>query len=107
MESGKIPNSALTASTQLGAAFGPENARLHFKGAAGRLGAWIPLHQDHNQWLMVDFGKETQVGGISTQGYYNAEHWVKSFSLRYSSDGSSFQQYQPESHTKVNLWSLL
>ena len=106
MESGQIPNSAITASSQLTPAYGPENARLHFKGAPGRVGAWIPLSNDHGQWLQVDFGRETQVTGIATQGYYHAAHWVTSYSLQYSNDGSYFNQYQPKTHTKVHF-SLL
>ena len=106
MESGSIPNSALTASSKLSAAYGPENARLHYKGGPGRVGAWIPLHQNNDQWLQVDLGTEKQVTGISIQGYYNADHWVKSFSLRYSTDGSYFHHYQPESHTQVELLPL-
>ena len=107
MENGYIPNSALTASSQLGAVWGPENARLHYKGGPGRLGAWIPAHQNHGQWLQVDLGTGKQVTGISIQGYYNADHWVKSFSLRYSNDGSYFHQYQPDSHTRVELLPLM
>ena len=106
MENLDIPNSAMTASSQLSTAFIPANARLNYKGATGRLGAWIPAVQDHNQWLQVDFGSETQISGISTQGYYNADHWVKSFTLSYSSSGSNFQQYQPEGYTKVQFLSL-
>ena len=82
---------------------GPENARLHFKGAQGRVGAWIPQKQEHNQWLQVDFGNETRITGISTQGQYNSNYWVKSYTLRYSNDGSYFEHYQPELHTKVNI----
>ena len=106
MESSYIPNSALTASSKLGAAYGPENARLHYKGGPGRLGAWIPLAQNNDQWLQIDLGTEKQVTGISIQGYYNADHWVTSFSLRYSNDGSYFHHYQQASHTKVQFVSL-
>ncbi|CAH3183147.1 unnamed protein product, partial [Porites lobata] len=101
MESGQVPNSAITASTKLSSAFGPENARLHYQGEAGRVGAWIPLHQDHRQWLQVDFGSVTQITGISTQGYYNADHWVKSYTLQYSDNGYSFKPYQQSGHTKT------
>lgn len=52
-------------------------------------------------WLQVDFGAETQVTGISTQGFYDSDFWVKSYSLRYSNNGSYFEQYQPESRNKV------
>ena len=101
MESGHIPNSAITASSKLSIVYGPENARLHYQGEAGRVGAWIPLYQDHNQWLQVDFGSVTQITGISTQGYYNADHWVKSYTLQYSDNGYSFKPYQQSGHTKV------
>ncbi|XP_078346362.1 uncharacterized protein LOC144631716 isoform X2 [Oculina patagonica] len=101
MESGIIPNSAITASSQLSPAYTAANARLNFKGVPGRVGAWIPLTQDHSQWLQINFGKQTEITGIATQGYYNALHYVKSYTLQYSHDGSSFQQYQPESHTKI------
>ena len=101
MESGHIPNSAITASSKLSIVYGPENARLHYQGEAGRVGAWIPLHQDHRQWLQVDFGSVTQITGISTQGYYNADHWVKSYTLQYSDNGYSFKPYQQSGHTKV------
>ncbi|XP_078346432.1 neuropilin-2-like [Oculina patagonica] len=101
MESGLIPNSAITASSKYSAAYGPENARLNFEGAAGRYGGWVSGKNDHSQWLQVNFGRETQVTGIATQGYHNKMYFVKSYTLQYSHDGSSFQQYQPESHTKI------
>ncbi|XP_073259279.1 lactadherin-like [Porites lutea] len=101
MESGHIPNSAITASSKLSIVYGPENARLHYQGEAGRVGAWIPLYQDHQQWLQVNFGSVTQITGISTQGYYNADHWVKSYTLQYSDNGYSFKPYQQNGHTKT------
>ncbi len=103
MESGLIPNSAITASSKWNEKYGPKNARLNFKGASGRYGGWFSAENDHSQWLQVNFGRETQITGIATQGYYNSLRYVKSYTLQYSHDGSSFQQYQPESHTKVNV----
>ena len=103
MESALIPNSAITASSQLTLATGPENARLNYEGAAGRYGGWRPARNDHSQWLQVNFGREKQVTGIATQGYYDALQYVTSFTLRYSNDGNYFQQHQPDSHTKVNV----
>ncbi|KAL9955702.1 hypothetical protein ACROYT_G037062 [Oculina patagonica] len=101
MESGLIPNSAITASSELTPAYTAANARLNFKGEPGRVGGWIPRRQDRSQWLQVNFGKETEIMGIATQGYYNTLNYVESYTLQYSHDGSSFQQYQPESHTKI------
>ena len=101
MQNGKLPNSALSASTQYNANAGPENARLHFYAESKRYGAWIAQKQDHSQWLQADFGVETDVTRIATQGRQDANEWVKKFTLRYSTDGSYFKQYQPSGYTKV------
>ena len=101
MQNGKLPNSAISASSELNSAFGPENARLHFQPESGRYGGWIPKAQDHNQWLQVDFGVETQVTRVETQGRQDADQWVKEYTLRYSNDGSYFHHYQPSGFTKV------
>ena len=105
MQNGKLPDSALRASSEYSSAYGPENARLHFQPQSGptRYGAWVAKVQDHNQWLQVDFGVETQVTRIATQGRQDANQWVKEYTLRYSTDGSYFQQYQPTGFTKVSL----
>lgn len=95
MENGQISKESITASSQLNPIAGPENARLNSKAA------WKPQRNDHHQWLQVNFGAETRVTGISTQGDYGVNFWVKSYTLRYSNDGSKFQQYQPELYTKV------
>ena len=103
MQNGKLPNSALSASSQLNSYYGPENARLHFHPQSGRNGAWIPKKQDHHEWFQVDFGIETHVTRIETQGRQDASQWVKAYTLRYSLDGSYFNHYQPSGHTKVTL----
>ena len=100
MENGSIPNSAITASSQLGSTWTASHSRLNYKGTYG---AWIPEVNDRSQWLQVNFGRETQVTGIGTQGYYHAVHYVESYTLQYSNDGSSFQKYQQQSHTKVKV----
>ena len=97
MENGRILNGSITASSQENENVGPENARLNFKGA------WSPLNVEQNQWLQVDFGAETRVTAISTQGRHNFDFWVESYTLRYSDDGSNFEHYQVELYTKVNI----
>ena len=103
MENGQILNESITASSQENENAGPENARLNFTGA------WSPYNIFKNQWLQVDFGAETRVTGISTQGHHDFDTWVESYTLRYSDDGLNFEQYQPELYTKVTIekqWGL-
>ena len=103
MQNGKLPDSVITASSQLNAYYGPANARLHFQGASGRYPSWIPAKNNFQQWLQVDFGVETQVTRIETQGNHDHNYWVKTYTLRYSLDGLYFYQYQPHSGvTKVS-----
>ncbi|XP_022809965.1 coadhesin-like, partial [Stylophora pistillata] len=99
MQNGKIPNSALTASSKWNANYGPENARLHFHPVSGRQGAWVARVQNVNQWLQVDFGVETQVTRIATQGRQNKNQYVTKYTLRYSLDKSQWNMYQPNGFT--------
>jgi len=92
MESGKIPNASVTASSQKSPLEPPEYARLHFNK-----GAWTMEPIGNNPWLQVAFGTDTQVTGISTQGHPLFQYWVKSYSLRYSNDGLYFE------HIKVTI----
>ena len=100
MESGRISSASLTASSHSGPDSFPANARLHFKQ-----GAWSPRIADHNQWLQVDFGINTQVIGISTQGHIPS--YVKSYSLNYSNDGLFFAVYEPVQGNKVKLFQII
>ena len=105
MQNGKLPNSALSASSQLNAYAGPENARLHFCKESGRYGAWVAQKNDHSQYYQVDFGVETQVTGIETQGRQDNLQYIKTYTLRYSTDGSYFKHYQPFGYTKVTFYN--
>ena len=107
MQNGKLPNSVLSASSQLNAYAGPENARLHFCAEIGRYGAWVAQKNDHSQYYQVDFGVETQVTRIETQGRQDSLQYVKEYTLRYSTDGSYFKQYQPSGFTKVRCFLKL
>ena len=106
MQSKLIPDSDITASSTLASTtllYAPGNARLHYKGTVRRFGGWIPASSDHRQWLQINFGTDTQVTGIATQSFYDAPYYVKSYTLRYIDDRGYLLQYQPETHTKVNI----
>ena len=108
MQDKLIPDSAITASSSLApsSSYGPENARLHLKGGFLPEGGWVPLVSDRSQWLQINFGGDTQVTGIATQGYYNGPFHVKSYTLQYVDDRGYLQQYRSEWHTKVNILKI-
>ena len=111
MQDKTIPDSAITASsTRAGpetSLYAPGNARLHYTGGVRRHGGWMPAESDHGQWLQINFGRDTQVTGIATQGCYNGPYYVEKYTLQYVDDRGYLQQYQPESHSKVNIMRII
>ena len=94
MESRKITDGQITASTELNASHGATNGRLNFTAAGGKTGAWSALRNDVHQWLQVDLGAKTEVTGIQIQGRQDLNQWVRSFTISYSSDGTTYKPYQ-------------
>ena len=94
MESRKITDGQITASTEYNAAYGATNGRLNFKAEGGKTGAWSALRNDVHQWLQVDLGAKTEVTGIQIQGRQDLDQWVTSFTISYSSYSTTYRPYQ-------------
>ena len=94
MESGKIANGQITASTNYNARQGASNGRLNFKAGGGKTGAWSARTNDVHQWLQVDLRAKTEVTAIKIQGRQDYDQWVKTFTITYSNDGTNFKPYQ-------------
>ena len=105
MQDGTISDGQISASSERSLYFGPENARLNFGGTSMRVGAWVARKRDRNQWLQVDFGNETIVTGIDTQGRKfcgECHDFVKNYTVSYSQDSATFHQYKENgNYTKV------
>ncbi|XP_071501079.1 uncharacterized protein [Diadema antillarum] len=62
-----------------------DRARLDQKAGNGRRGAWCAARGDSSPWIQVNFGKQTLVSGIITQGRADRyRQWVKTFKVQYS-----------------------
>ena len=107
MKSGKIPDSAITATTIYSQFHGPERARLDTVKSGSYAGAWVPKTQDMGQWIEVDLGKYTKITRIATQGRQDAAQWVKSYSITYSVDGGPFLPYNDNQVNKNECYSKL
>ncbi|XP_028416207.1 lactadherin-like [Dendronephthya gigantea] len=100
MQSGKIPNSAITASSTFGSSYYPYFARLNKNGSSC---SWAPTHAGKvGSWLQVDLGQNTAVTGFSTRGTcYNNEEWAISYSISYRDSGSAWTLYEESGTAKV------
>lgn len=101
METRKIPDSDITASSVYNSYHAPHNARLHKHVAPNSAGGWAAQINDKNQWLQVKFGQRVEIRGVATQGRHNFYQWMTSYSLRYSSDGMVFHHYQTNTKQTV------
>jgi len=101
IEDGRIPNSALTASTVYDANHAAMLARLNLAAPSGKAGSWCAKKNDVNQWLQIDLGTPTTVTKVATQGRQEHNQWITSYSLSYSLAGSFWVQYTVRGKKKV------
>ena len=102
MESGHIPDSAISASTYYDAKYIPQFSRLNKIPASGKGGSWCTRTNNGNEWLQVYFGRETTITKVATQWRYDGDERVTSYSLSYSADGSHWAWYRlVDGHIKV------
>jgi hypothetical protein len=104
MQSGKIPDSRIKASSEWDRNWGPRYARLH------RNKCWVAHAQksDTNQWLQIDFKYKATVTEILTQGRGGKNNFVRSYTIAYSDDGINFTTYKgDEGNDKVTIILLL
>lgn len=101
MESGKILDFSIIASSILSSSYLPYYGRL--RREIGRC-SWCPENsQDPGKsWLQVDFGAKTNVTGVATQGSCNELQWVKSYVILYSDDALNWRWYSEDGARKVS-----
>ncbi|XP_078357236.1 uncharacterized protein LOC144642118 [Oculina patagonica] len=101
METGKIPDSDITASSFYNIYSLPKFSRLFLHYTSSSYGGWLSKLNDQKQWLQVKFGQRVEIRRVATQGRHNVNYWVKSYTLNYSSDGLVFEQYQTNKDATV------
>ncbi|XP_053462287.1 coagulation factor V isoform X1 [Nycticebus coucang] len=100
MESGKIENKQITASSFKKSWWGdywePYRARLN---AQGRVNAWQAKANNNKQWLQIDLLKIKKITAIATQGCksLSSEMYVKSYTIYYSDQGVVWKPYRQRS----------
>ena len=106
MKDNKIPDSSISASTTWNAQHTPpERGRLEQYGTKWKeYGCWAALDLNTLQWFQVDFGAQTKVTMVATQGCADLYFWTKSYTLAYSNDGFSWEDYKEGDDVKVDTY---
>ena len=94
MKSGKIPNSAITATSSYSDSYLPQYARLDNTLPSNVHAAWFPKSHDDGQFIQVDLGEITKITRIATQGRYKVGHYTKNYYVTYSVEGGPYLAYK-------------
>ena len=100
MQSGRIKNAAITASSQWDKNHASWLARLGNMRRGRLMSAWSAKKNNYNQWIQVDLHRSMKVTGLATQGRYEAAQWVTAFYVLYSADGVKFAKVK-------NWWDVV
>ena len=100
MESGLLPNSAITASSVYGTPnrHGAWLARLN---NVRNSGAWSAASNKAGQWLQIDLGEERLLTNFATQGRPSSPQWVTSYKIMFSLDSVKWEEYKENGVVKV------
>ena len=103
MEDGTILDSQITASSEYDANHGAVNGRLNFQPSGDSTGAWSVKFNDVHQWLQVDLLGQAEISEVQIQGRGCCDQFVKSYTISYSDDGTTFTDYRqgPSAPVKV------
>ena len=75
LESGNLPNSAISVSSSYSGAVNELKARLNGPTA------WAPLLTDEEPWLQIKFDSTFVISAIITQGRADHDQWVTSYTI--------------------------
>ena len=105
MQDGRIPDSAITASSYYRLRSAPQRARLHMAlpdAVVGFTGGWCQYPSQYYEWLQVNFGYVASITKIATQGKQEFDFWVTKYFLSYRRNASStLSLYRQNGNVKV------
>lgn len=100
-EDGRLPDVSFTASSIYNAHYAAYQGRLNAMRSGSRYGSWIARYNNRRQWFQVDLGNRAIIIKIGIQGRYDANQWVKSFTVSYGMNGFHFRFYKEGGRTRV------
>ena len=99
MQSGSIPDDSITASSELNISTPAKNGRLNYTAGS----SWCASTNDNNPYLQIDLQTLHIICAVSTQGHFQADDWVKTYTLQSSRDGKTWTNYEYSGLVKVSF----
>nr|XP_039252072.1 lactadherin-like [Styela clava] len=97
-----IPDSQITASSIYDNRHQAYYGRLdNLDRSGGKYEVWAAKRNTIGEWHQVDFMAPKPIGGIVTQGYEDADQWVRSFKISYGNSTSAMISIQENGSDKI------
>ncbi|EDO48090.1 predicted protein, partial [Nematostella vectensis] len=103
VEDRKVPNNAITASSEFDPDHGAKYGRLNNRRRGRARGGWSAKKNARGQWIQVRLRRRTTITAILTQGRQDNDQWVKTYTIKYSSNGKNFKPYTVRGRVRVFL----
>lgn len=103
MQSGKIKDQRIFASSEFSKNYRAQLARLNHQRRGANFGAWSAKYNNRYQFLQVDLGHPSRISRIFTQGRADTRQWVTKYKVQYSQDGVRFTHQKYNSNIKVRF----
>ena len=94
---GYILDRQLTASSELNANTPAKNGRLNYTAGS----SWCASTSDSNPYLQIDLQTLHIICAVSTQGNSQADQWVETYTLKSSTDGTTWTDYNENGQVRV------
>ncbi|XP_065827926.1 EGF-like repeat and discoidin I-like domain-containing protein 3 isoform X1 [Oscarella lobularis] len=105
MTTGAIANHQVRSSSDYDHAHSTKFARLTTTTLVGA-SAWCAKRLDTNQWLQINLGKVRRVTAVATQGRSDADQWITTYYIEYSTIGDDWNTYEDKSGN-AKVYSLI
>ena len=101
IQSGRLKNSQITASSMWDKYHAPFLGRLKRVRTGRYMGGWAARHNNHHQWIQFDLRRVIKLTMIATQGRKLVKQWVTRYTISHSVDCVHFVPYKQRDRLKV------
>ena len=95
----RIPDSSISSSSASSASTPAKNGRLNYIGGQ----SWCASSRDSTPFLEVDLGSVHIICAVATQGNSQADKWVKTYRVMYTTDRKVWSVYHEQNREKVRV----
>eukprot|EP00118_Oscarella_pearsei_P028832 m.3048 g.3048 ORF g.3048 m.3048 type:complete len:513 (+) comp9027_c0_seq1:429-1967(+) len=104
MTTGAIADHQIRSSSNYNSSYNTRGSRLLSYDSRTIRSGWCAKTADTRQWMQINFEKKKTITAVATQGRADADEWVTSYQIAYSTDGSNWIFYKDEESREPKMF---